>query len=220
MENFYLPNGAGIMTDEHRQLQKIRFKFANGEEFEAEGTLDFVEKQRDYFLTLIKKRPQLSAREDTSVSGPLTPRLYATAPGAYATAAPTQGSPSSPKQQNSFTADLHHGNLWLQLLKQEGDILFLRRKLRLSPQESSLLILGGAKDLLDRPACSALFLAKALERSGLHITRLDRQLAPAIKLGYIRCEGAKRSRTYALTPAGFAHAFMLAQKKAADLPLS
>ena len=202
--------------------QKIRFRFANGEEFEAEGTLDFVEKQRDYFLTLIKKKPLATAaltnREDTSVSGPLTPHLYATAPSTYARGSAreiTTPTPEIPNTEAAFSGP----RVWEVLLKQEGDLLFLRRKFRLSSDEGILLVLGGARALLNKAACSALFLAKAIERSGFQIARLDRQLAPAIKLGYIRCEGAKRSRTYALTPAGFAHAFMLAKKKAADITL-
>ena len=63
----------------------------------------------------------------------------------------------------------------------------------------------------------ALLLAKGISLSGFQIPRLDRQLAPAIKLGYVLCTGSKRNRSYSLTPAGFAHAFMLAQKKAAEI---
>ena len=71
--------------NETDKTQKIRFKFANGEEFEAEGSLDFVEKQRDYFLALVKKKPlsapaaaapfksttapRVISHEDVSVSG-------------------------------------------------------------------------------------------------------------------------------------------------------
>lgn len=214
--------GDKFMLEDKKNSQKIRFKFSNGEEFEAEGTLDFVEKQRDYFLTLIKKKPLTplpsSAPEDRSVSGTLTPRLYATAPGTYATDPTRKQEPQTPAIPNT-EASFAGTRVWEQLLKQEGGLLFLRRKFRLSPDEGILLVLGGARALLNKPACSALFLAKATERSGFQMTRLDRQLAPAVKLGYIRCEGAKRSRTYALTPAGFAHAFMLAQKKAADTAL-
>ena len=208
------------MTPEHDKTQKIRLKFANGEEFEAEGSPEFIEKQRDYFLALVNKRkpntPALTPREDASVSGTLTPRLYATAPGTYAhTPTPVQAPKPAPAAPPPFS----NNRLWEQLLKQEGDIVFLRRKLRLSAQDAALLILGGAKALLNQGEYRALLLAKAVALSGFHIPRLDRQLAPAIKLGYILCIGSKRSRSYALTPAGFAHAFMLAQKKAADTTL-
>lgn len=215
-------NRGYFMREDKTNSQKIRFKFANGEEFEAEGTLDFVERQRDYFLTLVKKKPLPPVthplHEDTSVSGPLAPRLYATAPGTYASG-PVRESVAGNSPIPNTNASFSRTRVWEQLLKEEGDLLFLRRKFRLSADEGALLILGGAKTLLDQSACRALFLSKAMERSGFQITRLDRQLAPAVKLGYIRCEGAKRSRTYALTPAGLAHAFMLAQRKAADATL-
>ena len=205
--------------------QKIRFKLASGEEFEAEGSLDFIQSQRDYFLTLINKpgpapafpnrpRPQ----EDTFVPGTRAPRLYATAPGSYAynPARPTPPAPAEEPIPADAKTVFSGKRLWEQLLKTEGDLVFLRRRLRLSPDDGMLLILGGAKELLEKETYSALLLARAAERSGFQITRLDRLLAPAAKLGYILIEGIKRSRTYALTPAGFAHAFMLAQKKVGD----
>lgn len=208
------------MPDEKASSQKIRIKFASGEEFEAEGPLDFIETQRDYFLALVRKEPISPAqnREDISVSGSLTPHTEAFS-GTYRgnaaipnTATPARPAISSPADTFSNTRP------WEQLLKHEGDVLFLRRKLRLSTDEAALLILGGNKVLLHQKECRALLLAKAVALSGFKIPRLDRQLTSAIKLGYILCIGSKRSRAYSLTPAGFAHAFMLAQKKAAELP--
>ena len=215
---FYQTKRQQTMNDTDK-TQKIRFKLANGEEFEAEGSLEFIESQRSYFLELIKKKPPHNTpaprplpppREDSSVSGTLTPRLYATAPGTYA-----DGPSRNPVAPIPYTETaLPPNRLWEQLLKQEGDTLFLRRKLRLNASEAALLILGGAKTLLNTEECRALWLSKAIALSGFQIPRLDRQLAPAMKLGYILCIGSKRSRAYTLTPAGFAHAFMLAQKKA------
>ena len=208
------------MPDEKSSSQKIRIKFASGEEFEAEGPLEFIETQRDYFLALVKKEPLSPARnrEDTSVSGPLTPytRNFS---GMYRgnTAIPSEVNPA-PHTIPGATDAFSNTRPWEQLLKQEGELLFLRRKLRLSTDEAALLILGGSKALLHQEECRALLLAKAVALSGFKIPRLDRQLTPAIKLGYIMCIGSKRSRAYSLTPAGFAHAFMLAQKKAAELP--
>ena len=43
------------MADETPNKVKIRFKFRSGEEFEAEGNPDFIEKQRADFLQLIGK---------------------------------------------------------------------------------------------------------------------------------------------------------------------
>lgn len=213
------------MTDDKNDVHKIRFKFANGEEFEAEGSLDFVEKQRDYFLSLVKKKPltaslsvpaisrrlaavdtsatHLPAREDSSVSGTLTPAI----------SSPT----SSQHAATSANAAFSGGQLWEQLLLQEGDNLYLRRKFHLPPDEAALILLAGGKELLAKPGCSALWLARALEKSGFSVGRLDRLLAPALKLNFLLCQGAKRSRLYILTPTGLAHAFVVAEKKAQTL---
>lgn len=218
--------------------QKIRFKFANGEEFEAEGSLDFVEKQRDYFLSLIKKKPltahtvpaplpakvsRSGLREDTSVSGTLTPRMYATAPGSYASDSyayekqkPTQTTPFSANDSDEHPA-FSGVRLWEQLLTREGENLFLRRKFHLSTDDAALILLAGGKELLNKNGCSALWLSRALTKSGFTVGRLDRLLATALKLNFLLCQGTKRSRLYMLTPAGMAHAFVLAEKKASGL---
>lgn len=211
--------------------QKIRFKFANGEEFEAEGSLDFVEKQRDYFLALVKKKPLSSSarpvadpsvrtipQEDTSISGTLTPRMYATAPGSYAyetnkTAQTAPFSVNATDDKPVFSST----RVWEQLLTQEGDNLYLRRKFHLSADDAALILLAGGKELLQKDGCSALWLSRALAKSGFETGRLDRLLAPAQKLSFLLCQGAKRSRLYMLTPAGLAHAFVLAEKKAQGL---
>ncbi len=222
------------MADERKDTQKIRFKFANGEEFEAEGTLDFVEKQRDYFLSLVKKKPLTTAvprpavlrgnspAEDTSVSGTLTPRLYATAPGSYASdpkATPTARTPRpvSPEVNINETNAFSGERLWEQLLAEEGGNLYLRRKFHLSADEAALILLAGGKELLRKDGCSALWLGRALEKSGFSVGRLDRLLSGAMKLSLLLCQGSKRSRLYILTPAGFARAFVLAQKKVPNL---
>ncbi len=214
--------------DNINKTQKIRFKFANGEEFEAEGSLDFVEKQRDYFLALVKKKPLPSSarpvadpsartipQEDTSVSGTLTPRMYATAPGSYASetkktaqTAPFFANTADDKPIFSST------RVWEQLLTQEGDNLYLRRKFHLSADDAALILLAGGKELLQKDGCSALWLSRALAKSGFDAGRVDRLLAPALKLNFLLCQGVKRSRLYMLTPAGLAHAFVLAEKKA------
>ena len=205
-----------------QETHKIRFKFASGEEFEAEGTLDFVEKQRDYFLTLIKKKP-LSATpnayptsEDRAVFGSLSALERVRSGALSASKSSSQPAKSLLGGAPSEATD-YDGHLWEQLLKTEGENLILRRKLHLGADQAALLILAGGKALLRKSDVSALWLSRALERSGFEIPRLDRLLVPAISLGYLQCRGAKRSRLYQLTPAGQAHAFMLAQKKAEGL---
>ncbi|MBO7191742.1 MAG: hypothetical protein J6V32_06640 [Elusimicrobiaceae bacterium] len=202
------------------ETHKIRFKFANGEEFEAEGTLDFVEKQRDYFLALIKKQLPAAQNayrvtEDRTVIGHLSTLERVRANNT------TQSKPAQQTENPSWAPTqippVYNSRLWEQLLKQEGESLFLRRKLHLAADQAALLILSGREALLGKAGASALWLSGALEKSGFTIPRLDRVLAPALSLGYLQCEGIKRSRLYKLTPAGQAHAFVLAQKKAEGL---
>ena len=220
------------------KTQKIRFKFANGEEFEAEGSPDFVEKQRDYFLSLIKKKPlsasgpihsfrptlspsETSRHEDSAVYGALAPRKYATAPGSYAIDNNTSANQSIIRQQTPIPDEkptFSGPRLWEQLLIKDGEILYLRRKFHLAADDAALILLAGGKELLGKDdGCSALWLSRSMSKSGFEVERLDRLLAPALKLNFLLCQGAKRSRLYILTPAGFAHAFVLAEKKANSL---
>ena len=192
---------------------KVRFKLPGGEEFEAEGSAEFIEAQRDYFLQLLHRQPLSGAastheklpfprplQEDKAVSGTLTP--YATVTSLQTDSNPLTG---------VFSSALR---LWEQLLAQEGDFVYLRHKLHLQAEEAALILLAGGKELLHKESCTALWLARALEKSGLTIGRLDRLLATPIKLGFIQSQGRKRSRSYTLTAPGLARAFVLAEKKA------
>ena len=211
------------------KTQKLRFKLTGGEEFEAEGSLEFIERQRDYFLSFIRKNPlpqqpsqtrnklphqppagTFLPREDSSVPGTLYPGLAASI---------QEGEEIAPQLPPSAAQAAFPGKrLWEQLLTTAGeDTLYLRRKLHLTVPDAALLLLAGGKELLEKPHTSALWLSRSLEKSGFELTRLDRVLAPSIKQGYILCQGSKRSRLYSLTPTGFAHAFVLAGKKANSL---
>lgn len=211
---------------------KIRLRFPSGEEFEAQGNQQFVEQQRNYFLTLIGKQkgrtstlsaePALSrtpAFTEASVS-PAAPSLSPlSAPGkrlppAEREAAPAE-SPTAPAGLESSGA-FPALRLWERLLKEDGEIVLLRKKMRLSAQEAAFLLLAGARVLLKKPSCTALDLARSLKQSGFSAGRLDRLLAPEIRSGHLSCEGSKRGRTYRLSNEGFAKAFVLAEKLGQD----
>jgi len=214
---------------------KIRFRLPNGEEFEAEGPQDFIESQRTYFLNLIGR----AARRETSLpqlgGENVQPPATAVLTGPKPTAANATGAPLPPQTApqpaskpsvytlaSSYTAQTaggispHVRHLWEQLLKEENGYLILRRKTRLSVQEAALLILAGAKNLLGETHYRAILLAKSIKLSGFEPARLDRALQGEIKAGYLTAQGSKRSRSYALTPAGYAKAFMLAQKRVGE----
>ena len=179
------------MNNGENNTLKIRLRLPNGEEFEAEGPREFIEHERNYFLALIGQGK--AAAQALSQSAGLA-------------AAPRATFPNTPTPQHT------EQYLWEKLLKEDGDTLILRRKTKLTPQEVAALVLAGARVLFKKPAYPALELARSLKTCGIEGGRLDRLLAGEIQAGRIVGEGTKRSRTYKLTPQGFARAFTLAEK--------
>lgn len=221
------------MVEENKQNLKIRFRFAGGEEFEAEGSAEFIEEQRQQFLALIGKKassipankpikrttypltaPQGTQAETlTPPQEPLATELALPRP-AYSQESLIATSPRIP----AVLADKPHNTAraWEILLKEEGDLVILRKKMRLSPQEAALLLVAGARALLQKPQFSALLLAQAMRKSGFGEGRLDRILAGEMKNGYLISSGSKRSRSYQATNEGFARAFVLAERLAGE----
>lgn len=215
---------------------KIRLRFPGGEEFEAQGNQQFVEQQRNYFLTLIGKQkgrstlsaePALtrtSAFQGSSDSQPKESPATRNNMPALSILPPAEREkpvispapqPAGIESSGTFPAL----RLWERLLKEDGDIVLLRKKMRLSAPEAALLLLAGTRVLLKKPACAALDLARSLKKSGFSEGRLDRLLAPEIRSGHLTCEGTKRGRSYRLTNEGFAKAFVLAEKLGNENPI-
>ena len=220
------------MVEENKQNLKIRFRFAGGEEFEAEGSAEFIEEQRQQFLALIgKKASSIPANKpikrttypltspQATQSETLTPpqEPFATEL-AVLRQTYSQEAPSSGPRIPAVLADKPHNTAraWEILLKEEGDLVILRKKMRLSPQEAALLLVAGARALLQKPQFSALLLAQAMRKSGFGEGRLDRILAGEMKNGYLISSGSKRSRSYQATNEGFARAFVLAERLAGE----
>ncbi len=179
------------MNNAENDLLKIRLRLPNGEEFEAQGPREFIERERNYFLALIGHAAPSA-----------TPIVSARAP------IQTLTSPAHSSHTEMY--------LWEKLLKEDGNILILRHKAKLLPQEVAALLLAGARVLLKKPAYPALELARSLIACGINEGRLDRLLASEIQAGRIVGEGNKRGRTYKLTNEGFARAFVLAEKLLKD----
>ena len=136
---------------------KIRLRFPSGEEFEAQGNQQFVEQQRNYFLTLIGKQkgrtstlsaePALSrtpAFTEASVSSAAPSLSPLSAPGkrlpplsilppAEREAAPAE-SPTAPAGLESSGA-FPALRLWERLLKEDGEIVLLRKKCASAPKK-------------------------------------------------------------------------------------
>lgn len=235
--------GRSAMAEE---LFRIRFRFPGGEEFEAEGNREFIEQQRNYFLALIGKKQnkvnifqeQISSpaakrptypltQPQTEVPNSVSPR------GAVSPGVPTDGSAEPFRESFSILpaaqryaqkplppntpAEFPALRLWERILKEEGEIVLLRKKMRLTAQEAALLLLAGARVLLKKPAFSALDLSRSMKKSGFTEGRLDRLLQQDIKSGHITSEGSKRSRSYRLTNQGFAKAYVLAEKLGGEI---
>ena len=235
------------MSGDSEKILKIRFRFPGGEEFEAEGSREFIEQQRNYFLALIGKKmsgpasaiPASRKRTTYPLTGgpkptasqtvPASPLFSPTAiPQTATNDAPTPLPPLSSvppalRGETALQADMPLADipqpvrLWEQLLKEEGDIVVLRRKMRLSAAEAASLLVAGARVLLKKPNYPALHLSQSMRKSGFDEGRLDRILAPEIRNGHLASDGSKRSRTYRLTNEGFAKAFVLAEKLAKEL---
>lgn len=193
---------------------KIRFKFRTGEEFEAEGNPDFIEKQRTEFLLLINK---YSSAAKTAVPQPAAPPFRHAENGnslsiSQAHAVHTETRPPFPTPSASET------RLWEEIVKTAVPYVILRRKHRLlTPETAALVLMAAAKTLLNMTkGYSALHLAKSLSKSGYGGERLDRILASEMLQGRVKAYGSKRSRFYMLSDEGFAKAYVLAEKIASE----
>ena len=209
------------MEDPMEKKAKIRFKFRTGEEFEAEGNPDFIEKQRTEFLLLINK---YSSAAKPAVPQPAVPPFRHAENGnsfsisqpqpafSQAHAVHTETRPPFPTPSASET------RLWEEIVKTAVPYVILRRKHRLlTPETAALLLMAAAKTLLNMTkGYSALHLAKSLSKSGYGGERLDRILASEMLQGRVKAYGSKRSRFYMLSDEGFAKAYVLAEKIASE----
>ena len=223
--------------EETEKCLKIRLRFPGGEEFEAQGNREFIEEQRNYFLSLIGKKGGNSAG---GAQGAKMPRPAVSAPRrtTYPLLTPNAAPAPLPELSTRPAAERQaklgeRGMLeqttgpemppssvlryWEQILKVDGDLVLLRKKMRLSAAEAASLLIAGAKTLLGKSAYTALDLSRAMRKSGFEEGRLDRLLAPEIRQGHLICQGVKRGRSYQLTNEGFAKAFVLAEKLAGEL---
>ena len=233
------------MAENDLNKVKIRLKLRSGEEFEAEGSPDFIEKQRAEFLQLIGKqgknisgtdwvaapaprayprKPGLKPAEPQNVVQPLTqpqtepnpyPATGITPPG-VAAAEHIRPTPPFPTATNS--AEKANTALWEQIIRVDDGLVILRRKSRLlSAETAALLLIASAKVLLnEQNGYSALSLSKSLAKSGYGGGRLDRVLTAEMRQGTIQASGSKRSRAYLLSNEGFARAYVLANKIAGE----
>ena len=233
------------MAENEQNKVKIRLKLRSGEEFEAEGSPDFIEKQRAEFLQLIGKPAKnqeiewadLSAAKPVRRSAPRLPsvRTFAQNTPTDLPAAPVYPAPNitqsgfaaaeqaSLRGENTLSSPTQspkstHTALWEQVVKVDDGLVILRRKSRLlSPETAAIVLIAAAKELLhEKDGYSALALSKSLTKSGYGGGRLDRVLTSEMRQGTVKAVGSKRSRAYVLSDEGFARGFVLAEKLAGE----
>lgn len=198
------------MSQENENL-KLRFKLKTGEEFEAQGNLEFISTQKEAFLNLVKTpkqqsavnttyQPQIPAQQERSLLKPAYLRRQGTL---------------AEQDQNIQSIKTPSGEVWDKVAYSDGDNIIIRRKSKLiKPQIAALIILGAAKVLIAQDTLSALELAKSLKLSGYLKAgqRLDRLIEGEIKEGFLSYEGSKRNRLYRISAAGQAKAYTWAEK--------
>ena len=198
------------MSQENENL-KLRFKLKTGEEFEAQGDLEFISAQKEAFLNLVKTPKQQTAANTTYQPQIPTQQERSLLKPAYLRRQGTLTEQEESKQAIKTPS----GEVWDKVAYSDGDNIIIRRKSKLiKPQIAALIILGSAKVLTAQDTLSALELAKSLKLSGYLKAgqRLDRLIEGEIKEGFLSYEGSKRNRLYRISAAGQAKAYTWAEK--------
>lgn len=206
------------MPQENENL-KLRFKLKTGEEFEAQGDLDFISTQKEAFLNLVKS--------PKSISNTITPAYKTEKQAEPQIRLPLK--PSYLRKQENWTNEkitpqndilkTPSSDVWDKVAYSDGENIILRRKSKLiKPQIAALIILGANKTLNAQDTLSALTLAKSLKLSGYlkEGQRLDRLIEPEIREGFLSYEGSKRNRLYRISATGQAKAYTWAEKLLQD----
>lgn len=197
---------------QENEILKLRFKLKTGEEFEAQGDLDFISAQKEAFLNLVKVPKTLTGNFYNSKpeqTAPQTAKLL--------TARPPYLRNINLTTKNSIPTP--SSEVWDKIAYSDGESIIIRRKSKLiKPQIAALIILGANKILNAQDTLSALELAKSLKLSGYlkEGQRLDRLLEGEIKEGHLSYEGSKRNRHYRLNAIGQAKAYTWAEKLLQD----
>ena len=198
------------MSQENENL-KLRFKLKTGEEFEAQGDLEFISAQKEAFLNLVKTPKQQTAANTTYQPQIPTQQERSLLKPAYLRRQGTLTEQEESKQAIKTPS----GEVWDKVAYSDGDNIIIRRKSKLiKPQIAALIILGSAKVLTAQDTLSALELAKSLKLSGYLKAgqRLDRLIEGEIKEGFLSYEGSKRNRLYRISATGQAKAYIWAEK--------
>ena len=170
------------MQAEHQQ--RLRLKFPDGSEFEAAGTAEFIQSERQQFQASLKPAPAAAH------SSPA--KIY---PGAE---------PQAPKIPWEAIIEQKARNIELRT-KLPGN-----RSLK----DACLVLLAASQNILNLPKPTAAQLAKWLRTSGYPVARMDRALRDGITQGELLPSGSRRARRYELAGPGRIKAILLAEQLA------
>lgn len=166
------------------KTHRIRLRLPGGAEFEAEGSADFVQRERKEFLSSVQAPDGAGPLMDSG-----TPETAGTGLGAPRIA-------------------------WDAITELKGRNIHLRSKLPggRTEKDACLVLLAASQKLLNQPKPTATQLAKWLRSSGYPVLRMDRALQDAVTQGEILSSGSRRARRYELTASGRLKAFVLADQ--------
>lgn len=167
-----------MSEDRHR----IRLKLPGGAELEAEGSAEFVYRERQEFVARM---------QDTGIAG-----------GTGGGTAEPQFLPNLPNIAWESITELHGRNIQLRT-KLRGDK---------TEKDACLVLLAASQKLLSQPKPTSAQLAKWLRASGYPILRMDRALQDGVAQGEILSSGSRRARRYELTAPGRMKAYILANQ--------
>ncbi len=174
-----------------RAGHRLRLKLPSGAELEAEGTPEFVAREREQFLA----RAEAARRP---------------APGHDPESAALSSADNGPQGPAPRAVAIS----WPAITETTGRHIHLRARL-LGPdreKDACLVLLAASEKVLRLPRPTAGMLARWLRISGYPVVRVDRILQQALERGEALASGSRRGRRYELTAAGRLKAFLIAEQ--------
>jgi len=186
---------------ENGQVGRIRIKSPSGAEFEAEGPIEFIIREKEKFLDEISTGPKIPAsavkRNDEKA---------AEAHDGGQTAIKKE---EAARAETAATVNIASSQ-WEQTVADKTGYLMLKIKhYGLKPEEAAIILLAASSEIKKAESMSALILSKSIKASGYSPSRLDRLLMSYIKDGLLLASGTKRNRSYRITRNGLSKAAAL-----------
>lgn len=163
---------------------RLKLKHPSGAEFEAEGPLDFILKEKESFINNISTFTADKRMSEVTLDTKTISSNQVIGP-----------------------------EIWLKVISHKGNLFILKIKNpSITDIEASYIIIAANHILGEIKEYSAINLSKSLKISGYITKRLDRLLLSEIKASNVLASGTKRNRFYSLTPKGLQKAYLAVTK--------